>query len=81
MSERKLNADEVCEVVRMAVEQGLSFQLNVHGLDSIETAIDLCEKMAGSSQAQINHQPSCFVVSAEAGKGDVAFFVSKNPFS
>lgn len=82
MEDRKLDADEIAEAIAGAIEGNLSFSLNIHGIDSVETAIDLAERILGpGGRATINQQPSCFVIGAREGKGDVSFFVSKNPFS
>ena len=73
-----LNTEAIAEVINLAIDREHSFQLNVHGFQSLDEAIDLGEKLAGHGGVHIAHQTTCYVVEAKAGKGEVAFFVRKN---
>jgi hypothetical protein len=75
----KLNAAEILPVLEAAIEADISFQINFHNMFGLETAIEACEKIAGRAHdaVHINQQSSCFVISTDAGKGEVTFFVSK----
>lgn len=78
-NEKQLHGSEIGHLIEKAIEQGLQFQVNIHGVE-LETAIVFAENILGPDnhrQVTINRQPSCFVVGVERGKGAVDFFVNK----
>jgi hypothetical protein len=80
--EPKIDTEALRDILSDAVGQDLSIQVNIHGVEDLQDAIEACTNILGGPNAahdkvRISQQPSCFCVSAIAGKVDVTFFVSK----
>lgn len=73
----RLNQEALLGLMADCNENDGRFQINIHNYASLDAAVETAEKLTGHGEPTIAVQPSCYVVTARRGTGEVAFYIGK----